>query len=118
MKWAVEGALKWQREGQKAPESVQQASCDYRNEMDVTSEFLEECCTLGEHETVRAAELYRRYKNWAGDNSQYLMNSTKFGKEMMKKFERKHDMQGNYYIGLSTKELHEPFNLITSHPRK
>ncbi|STX19330.1 phage/plasmid primase, P4 family [Levilactobacillus brevis] len=118
LNWAVEGALKWQREGLKAPESVRQASRDYRNEMDVTSEFLEECCTLSEHETVRAAELYRRYKNWAGDNSQYLMNSTKFGKEMMKKFDRKRDSQGNYYLGLSVNEIHQPFEIITRHPKR
>lgn len=116
LNWAVEGALKWQREGLQAPASVREASRTYRNEMDVTSEFMDECCVVGDHEMVRAGELYQRYKHWATDNSQYLMNSTKFGKEMGKKFEKKHDMQGTYYRGLSLKQFEQPFNLIARRP--
>lgn len=116
LNWAVEGALKWQREGLQAPASVCEASRTYRNEMDVTSEFMDECCVVGDHEMVRAGELYQRYKHWATDNSQYLMNSTKFGKEMGKKFEKKHDMQGTYYRGLSLKQFEQPFNLIARRP--
>ncbi|GAX07084.1 phage primase [Secundilactobacillus pentosiphilus] len=117
LNWMVEGALKWQREGLIPPQIVQQASKDYRNEMDVTSEFIEECCTTGKHETVRASQLYQRYKQWANDNSQYLMNSTKFGKEIMQKYDRKRDNQGNYYVGLSLNEFHQPFEMITNHPK-
>ncbi|MCH5463223.1 DNA primase, partial [Secundilactobacillus sp. HBUAS58055] len=117
LNWMVEGALKWQREGLIPPQIVQQASKDYRNEMDVTSEFIEECCTTGEHEMGRASQIYQRYKQWANDNSQYLMNSTKFGKEMGQKFEKKHDMQGTYYVGLSLNEFHQPFEIIAKHPK-
>ncbi|GAX04579.1 phage primase [Secundilactobacillus pentosiphilus] len=117
LNWMVEGALKWQHEGLVPPQSVRQASNDYRNEMDVTAEFIEECCTTGEHEMARASQMYQRYKQWANDNSQYLMNSTKFGKEMGQKFEKKHDMQGTYYVGLSLNEFHQPFAMIAKHPK-
>jgi len=117
LNWAVEGALKWQREGLEAPDSVRRASEDYRNEMDVTSEFLEECCTVGTHEMARANQLYQRYKHWASENNQYLMNSTKFGKELGQKFEKKHDMQGTYYIGVSINEFHEQFGMTTNYPK-
>ncbi|MFC6290643.1 phage/plasmid primase, P4 family [Levilactobacillus angrenensis] len=117
LNWAVEGALKWQREGLKPPASVVEASQAYRNEMDVTAEFLEECCTIGKHEMARAAELYRRYKDWATNNSQYLMNSTKFGKEMGNKFEKKHDRQGTYYVGVKVQEFTAPFDLVTNYKK-
>ncbi|WP_191988748.1 phage/plasmid primase, P4 family [Levilactobacillus fujinensis] len=118
LNWAVEGALKWQREGLKPPESVVQASQSYRNEMDVTTEFVEECCMVDEGEMARASELYRRYKSWADDNSQYLMNSTKFGKEMADKYTKKRDSQGVYYVGISLKVFVKPFEMVTSHPKK
>lgn len=117
LNWAVEGALKWQHEGLQPPQRVQKASNDYRNEMDVTAEFLEECCTLGEHEMARASELYRHYKQWANDNSQYLMNSTKFGKEMGNKFEKKRDTQGVYYRGVSLIIFQQSFEMIAKHPK-
>lgn len=116
LNWAVEGALKWQREGLQAPASVREASRTYRNEMDVTSEFMDECCVVGDHEMARAGELYQRYKHWATDNSQYLMNSTKFGKEMGKKFEKKRDREGAYYVGVGLVQMHQPFNLLTQYP--
>lgn len=117
LNWAVEGALKWQREGLKAPESVQKASREYRNEMDVTSEFIEECCKVGKHEMARASELYQSYKQWANSNTEYLMSGTKFGKEMSKKFDKKHDRQGTFYGGVSLKQFTQPFELITKHPK-
>ncbi|KRL95549.1 phage/plasmid primase, P4 family [Levilactobacillus hammesii] len=118
LNWAVEGALKWQREGLKPPESVVQASQSYRNEMDVTAEFMEECCTVAKHEMARAGQLYQRYRQWAIDNSQYQMNSTKFGKEMAGKFTKKRDSQGVYYVGLSLKTYVKPFEMVTNHPKK
>lgn len=109
LNWAVEGAIKWQREGLKPPESVVQASQDYRNEMDVTAGFMEECCTVGKGELVRASQLYQRYKQWTNDNSQYLMNSTKFGTEMGDKYIKKRDSRGVYYVGLSLRMNAKPF---------
>lgn len=118
LNWAVEGALKWQREGLKPPASVVEASQAYRNEMDVTAEFMEECCNVGKHEMARSSDLYRRYKDWANENSQYLMNSTKFGKEMADKFTKKRDSRGIYYVGLSLRNFEKPFEMVTNHPQK
>lgn len=116
LNWAVEGALKWQREGLKAPDSVRKASNSYRDEMDIIAQFIEERASTGEHEMTRANLLYQAYKHWASENTEYVMSGTKFGKEMAQRFTRKRDRDGMYYIGIKLNENHEPFELITKHP--
>lgn len=63
--WAVQGCLAWQRDGLKAPESVQLATADYRASEDVLGTFLEERCRLGEGWRVPRADLYANYRSWA-----------------------------------------------------
>lgn len=99
LNWAVEGYLAWQREGLKEPQIIKDQREEYRGEMDVVQAFINECCTVKGHASVQASALYQSYKNWAQDNSQYLMNSTKFGREMGKRFS-KFRSNGTYYKGI------------------
>ena len=87
LRWAVDGALIWQREGLKMPKAVEDAVSEYKSEMDVISAFVEDELMLTDGE-VRSSELYHRYSEWASENNQYKMSSTKFGTEFGKKFEK------------------------------
>ncbi|MFW1667372.1 primase-like DNA-binding domain-containing protein, partial [Acinetobacter ursingii] len=103
MNWAVDGCLKWQTEGLGLPKVIKDASTGYRAEMDVISQFVSDCCETGPGFEVKASEIYKVYKQWADDNSEYCMSNTKFGREMQQKFKRKHTKFGNTYEGLSIK---------------
>src|SRR5699024_6397945 len=103
--WAVEGALKWQKEGLKMPPSIEKASREYRKEMDVLVYFVEDCCTIDPSGKARAGELFKVYKKWAQDNEEYLMSKQKFGQKMREKFKYKKDRNGRYYEGLVIREL-------------
>lgn len=103
MNWAVDGCLKWQTEGLGLPKVIKDASTGYRAEMDVISQFVSDCCETAPGFEVKASEIYKVYKQWADDNSEYCMSNTKFGREMQQKFTRKHTKFGNTYEGLSIK---------------
>ena len=62
--WAVEGCLRWQTEGLGEPDAVTKATAAYRDEMDVLSEFLADCCVLGDSYQATMPELYNRYETW------------------------------------------------------
>ena len=100
LNWMVDGALKWQREGLTAPDGVIEASKNYRSEMDVLTAFVEDVGEVGPGFTWKANEAFKAYKNWASENAQYMMSSTKFGKEMADKYPRKHTKYGNVYQGV------------------
>ena len=47
LRWAVEGAIAWQRDGLRVPEKVKAATSEYRTEMDRLADFIDEKCTTG-----------------------------------------------------------------------
>lgn len=109
LNWIVEGCLMWQREGLKRPKIVEDASKEYREEMDVTAAFINDCCVRGINKRVKAKDFYQAYKTWANENGQYEMNSTKFGKEMGNKFNKKKSDGVIVYEGIALTEESTPY---------
>ncbi|MSE20009.1 DNA primase [Lactobacillus parabuchneri] len=103
LNWIVEGCLLWQREGLNPPISVTRASRQYREEMDVISLFVDDCCEVGDSCRAPAGELFKKYQSWAKDNSEYSMSKQKFSREMKQKYEFKKTMKGRFYEGLKIK---------------
>jgi putative DNA primase/helicase len=104
--WAVEGCLAWRREGLKQPQAVAEASKEYKNEMDVLASFLEECTEDGGE--ADSGELFRSYLAWAKELNEYEMSSTKFGREMGKRYQKRKSC-GNFYVGLHMNEKSKPY---------
>lgn len=101
LKWIVDGALMWQSEGLREPEVVKNESQIYRNEMDVISMFINDCCQLNPDYRERGGDLFSAYTAWAKETNNYSnMNKNKFGIEMKKRFKK--IKTGGYmtYIGL------------------
>lgn len=113
LNWAVEGAIKWQKEGLKMPKAVLEAVKEYKSEMDVVTAFLEECTVMGPGE-VKASELYKIYAKWADENNEYKMSSTMFGKEIGLRFEKVKNRDGLYYQGLRLLEENKPYNVYVN----
>lgn len=98
--WALAGLRLYQSEGLELPEMVSAATAEYRMEMDVVARFLEECTENSFAGTVRASELYQTFALWAKNNNEYPMSNTKFGKEVITKYERIKRKDGWYYCGI------------------
>ena len=77
--WLVKGCLAWQQEGLGMPEEVKAAITDYRKEMDVLTDFLDERCIFRENCTVSAKELYSEYVKWAKENEENAITKKMFG---------------------------------------
>ena len=103
-RWAVEGCLRWQKEGLKMPRAVLEEVREYRREMDVISAFVEDKCTVGKGLSVKSSQLFAAYLNWAEQNNEYRMSSTKFGMELAKRFEKVKGRGCNYYSGITLDE--------------
>src|SRR5699024_6159145 len=103
LNWAVEGYAEWQRIRLSEPKTITEQRNEYRTEMDVTELFIEECCNRKSKGREKAKNLYNAYSQWAKENNQYSMNSTKFGKEMSNKFQKIRS-NGSWYVGLELKD--------------
>ena len=99
--WMLEGALLWQKEGLAMPNVVEKASREYRQEMDVIEQFLDEMCERGRERQAPAGELFKKYREWARENEEYMMSKQKFSQKMKEKFEYKKTKNGRFYEGVS-----------------
>jgi putative DNA primase/helicase len=64
LNWMIEGCIKWQSEGLKAPEEISAHTKDYRYSMDTIKVFLDEYYVQekGEHYIVPNKEMYQKYR--------------------------------------------------------
>lgn len=101
-RWAVEGYQMWQQEGLKQPECIKAATDDYRAEMDTLQQFCEDCLEDDDQPGspgVKASDMFEVYERWADDTNAFKMNSTRFGKEITKRYNKVKRMAGWHYMG-------------------
>lgn len=102
LRWAVEGCLKWQTEGLGEPDDVKNATDEYKDEMDLLSSFLDECCVIIPTAKVQVKELHKRYLEWAEENSEYPLKMRSFSSRLAMRGFSKRKSTGNrsYFFGI------------------
>ena len=91
LNWALEGCLKWQKEGLGMPESVVEATQEYKTAVDPTSLWVETRFTGKEEDTVPTGLLFDDYMKFARENEINLsdnFDSRRFGSITMKNLNR------------------------------
>ena len=83
--WAVRGCSKWQNERLRPPEAVLNAVAEYRSEMDILGQFLDECTEKSPEFRTSSTELFQAFRAWATRTGNYGFSQTKFGLEMGKR---------------------------------
>ncbi len=63
--WCVRGALAYQRAGLQPPSTVRKARDDYKTDMDLLAEWLDECCEVGPAYRESNARLWASWENFA-----------------------------------------------------
>lgn len=65
--WAVEGCLRWQREGLEIPEAVRKSTAAYRDESDPLATFFEDCLRFNPQAWTSWSDIWRTYSEHAGE---------------------------------------------------
>ena len=110
LNWAINGCLDWQRKGLKAPEIVQAATEGYRQEMDVLSAWISDCCIVKKHCEAKASDLYSSYTAWCERSGEYPEKQRKFGMRLKEKDFEQFTNNGAWWrgIGLLANRSTEP----------
>lgn len=99
--WAVEGCLRWQREGLRVPPVVTQATQAYRLDNDPLRDFLNIRCVFGPTKTVRIRNLGTAYKTWCTDNGEIPISVREFNRRLQDRgCKRAHTMKGDIWVGI------------------
>jgi putative DNA primase/helicase len=78
LNWLLEGAMRWKKEGLRAPAVILNATDEYRGEMDVIGNFLKECCVRVPGSTIRIRELFKVYQEWCEENNEHACSERFF----------------------------------------
>lgn len=81
LKWIVEGAVAWHRDGLRPPDSVLAASREYQREQDRISQFIGECCSVGQDNWAAYSGtfgLYPRYQAWCKESGYFAIGKGRF----------------------------------------
>jgi putative DNA primase/helicase len=82
LRWAIEGARKWQQEGLNPPEIVQAATKQYFEEQDRVSAWMKEQCILNPHAVTSVGDLYAAYKKWADEIGEQPVSNKAFSETL------------------------------------
>lgn len=103
LNWCLEGYIKWRQNGlDNEPEIIQEQREEYREEMDIIQRFINDCCIVDSKREESASDLWETFKWWASKNHEGSNDytSSKFGREIVKRFTRKRTNKKTYYSGV------------------
>lgn len=105
--WCVRGALAYQQRGLDMPPAVQAARAQYRRDMDLLAEWLEECCELGDEYFASSQELWISWEAWArARGTLKLCSSTvSLGKRLASRFRAVPGRAGRGWTGVKVRAV-------------
>jgi putative DNA primase/helicase len=106
--WCVRGCLAWQEIGLQEPESVAEATADYREEQDVIGGFLADRTLMDPSTRTRCNKVYEAYKAWAEAAGERVISLSDFGKRIGDRGIGKSKSNGWWYIGVGLKQADDP----------
>lgn len=120
LNWAIEGCLKWQKDGLQDPKKVKVATGQYKEEMDILEPFLIECCYTdkgNEEVKIEAKELYDEYTRFCYSSGERTLGNRSFYRMLETKgyFKKRHTGNKMYFFGITT--LSKAKYLVTETPK-
>ena len=106
LSWLIEGAQKVIQANYQIdrPQCVLDAIGAYRDNNDWLSAFISDCCDVDKSYQEKSGELYRRYREYCGENGEYARSTTDFYAALEQAgFRRKKTSKGILILGLSLK---------------
>jgi putative DNA primase/helicase len=105
LNWCLQGWKNYQINGMQVPQTVIDESKEYRNEMDLISQWIDDCLIKSSDSKTKASDLYKSYQNWSISNGfTSPMNSNAFGRRIKKSLgEPSRGSSGNLYVGVQVK---------------
>ena len=83
--WVVAGAVEWYREGLGVPSEVKEATANYRRDMDLIADFLEDQCVIDEQAWALSSTLYESYRAWCETSGERPMTQTALGRRLVER---------------------------------
>lgn len=108
--WCVRGALAYKKEGLRPPNAVRQAREEYKHDMDLLKDWLDECCEVGPRHAETTSQLWASWEMFAKSRGDLrLVPSCKsLGRRLsaqgFRSVRNTYGLSGRGFIGLRVKQ--------------
>jgi putative DNA primase/helicase len=100
LNWALKGLREYQKIGLEPPDVVKASTQDYRDDMDVVGQWLDERCERDPRASVPTADAYQDYSQWAADEVGWELKKLTFRRNLSDRgFPRVKGSRGQRRIG-------------------
>jgi len=84
LNWALQGCLKWQKDGLKEPTDVRAATKKYREGQDTIGQFITETCEVSKNVKYKVLlrDLYTAYDKWCDDGNERKLGKLAFSENL------------------------------------
>jgi putative DNA primase/helicase len=82
LQWAINGCIKWQREGLKPPQAVKNATAAYLESEDAIAAWLDEKCELDASNWQSSKVLFASWENWAELAGEFVGSRKQFAEKL------------------------------------
>lgn len=102
LNWALAGYRRWSEIGLAPPSEVRAAVQEYRADMDVLAQFLDECCEVGNPQyEVKSTPLLERFNEWSRRCGEPPLSSVKFSQRLIQYgFDKRRTNNGVRWSGI------------------
>lgn len=101
LKWMVDGALMWKKDGLKLSRVIRRESASYRKESDLLGEFVDENCQVTPDVRVLQSELFGQYRAWSQNNGVRALTKVSFTRRLAERgFSASRSNGERFYTGL------------------
>ena len=104
LNWAIEGAIRWHREGLGEPAAVREATGSYVADQDVIGQYITERCAVATWAKVKASSLYTNYRDWCEMQGEAFVSMKRFGQSVDERGFTKRTSNGVWYDGICIRE--------------
>ena len=77
--WMLRGCLDWKQDGLRVPQTVEEATQEYRESQDPLRGFIADCCVLTLDAWTSSADLMKEYRRWSEERGErHLLGGNAF----------------------------------------
>jgi P4 family phage/plasmid primase-like protien len=109
--WCVRGALAYQKAGLQPPAAVRGARDDYKSDMDLLGEWLDECCEVGPNHVETNARLWASWEAFskARGELRFIANSKNLGRRLTSRgfgpIKDEYGIRGRGLLGIRVRQV-------------
>ena len=78
LRWMIDGALEWQKDGLNPPKSIRAFTDEYFEAQDFFGRWIEECCILDENLETKPSIAHKSFQDWCAKNGEVTVDSRRF----------------------------------------